>query len=375
MTSLCLGEGLRVRPPLRQMHWNKHRYASTFHSFPFNYILPDNPYKSMNIFLFKKIHGDGLIDATTLDNIEAHERNAPVLVYVDLLTLLYAGIFLLTTGIGIIIYKNIEFIGHTAITIALAVSCVTCYYYALQKSPGFSRHKVQSPNVLFDYIVLLGSLLLLILLGYLQFQYGLFGNRWGMATFVPMVLLFATAYYFDHIGVLSMAITNLAAWVGISITPTRLLQNNDFNSHSIVYSGVGLGIILILAGIFSVRKNFKKHFDFTYKNFGYHLFFVASIAALVVFNAVYLWLFIPLCAAGFYLYKLSIKDKSFYLLVITTLYMYAAISYVVIKNLLSFDRKGDAVIYLILLYLIASAIGLVIFIMKTNKTIKQHAGL
>ena len=55
--------------------------------------------------------------------------------------------------------------------------------------------------------------------------------------------------------------------------------------------------------------------------------------------------------------------------------MYAAISYVVIKNLISFGRKGDAVIYLILLYVIASAIGLVIFIMKTNKTIKQHAGL
>ena len=329
----------------------------------------------MNIFLFKKIHGDGLVDATTLNNIEAHERSAPVSVYRDLLILLYAGIFLLTSGVGIIIYKNIDSIGHTAITIALAAGCVACFYYALQKAPGFSRQQVQSPNVFFDYIVLLGCLLLLILLGYLQFQYGLFGNRWGMATFIPMVVLFATAYYFDHIGILSMAITNLAAWVGISITPTRLLQDNDFNSHSIVYSGVCLGIILILAGIFSLRKNFKAHFDFTYKNFGYHLFFVASIAALVVFNAVYLWLFIPLCAAGFYLYKLAIKDHSFYLLVITTLYMYAAISYVVIKNLISFGRKGDAVIYLILLYLIASAIGLVIFIMKTNKTIKQHAGL
>ncbi|MCY7420844.1 MAG: DUF2157 domain-containing protein [Chitinophagaceae bacterium] len=328
----------------------------------------------MNVFLFKKIHQDGLVDATTLENIEAHEKNTPVSVYWDLLTLLYAGIFLLTTGVGIIIYKNIDSIGQTTITLTLAVACVACFYYSLQKAPGFSRQQVQSPNVLFDYIVLSGCLLLLILLGYLQFQYGLFGNRWGMATFIPMVLLFAAAYYFDHIGILSMAITNLAACIGISITPLRLLQNNDFNSHSLIYSGVALGVLLIVAGILSVHQNFKKHFGFTYKNFGYHLFFVSSIAALVVFNSIYLVLFLFLCGAGFYLYTQALKDKSFYLLVMTTLYMYAAITYVVIKNLVSFDRQGDAGIYLILMYLIGSAIGLVLFIMKNNKKIK-NAGI
>ena len=328
----------------------------------------------MNVFLFKKIHRDGLVDATTLANIEAYEKNAPVSVYWDLLTLLYAGIFLLTTGIGIIIYKNIDSIGQTTITLALAVACVACFYYSLQMAPGFSRHKVQPPNVLFDYVVLLGCLSLLILLAYLQFQYSFFGNRWGMATFIPMVLLFAAAYYFDHIGILSMAITNLAAWVGISITPLRLLQNYDFNSHSLVYSGVALGVLLIVAGFLTVHQNFKKHFGFTYKNFGYHLFFVSSIAALVVFNWIYVVLLLFLCGAGFYLYTQALKDKSFYLLVITTLYVYAAISYVVIKNLVSLYRQGDAVIYLILIYLIGSAIGLVLFIMKNNKTIR-NAGI
>ena len=286
----------------------------------------------MNISLFKKINDDGLIDAATLHNIEVHENTAPVSVYQDLLIVLYAGIFLLTTGLGIIIFKNLDSIGHTAIVIALAISCLGCFYYVLQKSPGFMRTKDESPNVLYDYVVLLSCLLLLILLGYLQFQYGLFGNRWGMATFVPMVVLFATAYYFDHIGVLSMAITNLAAWVGISITPLRLLKDNNFNSHTIIFSGILLSIALIAAALLSEQKNFKKHFAFTYKNFGYHLFFVAAIAAMVVFNSLYLVIFIFLVAAGFFLYHLALKSNSFYLFVITALYVYAAISYVIRKT-------------------------------------------
>ncbi len=329
----------------------------------------------MNVSLFKKIHTDGLIDAATLHNIEVHEKTAPVSVYQDLLIVLYAGIFLLTAGLGIIIYKNLDSIGHTAIVIALAIGCLGCFYYALQKAKGFTRSKVESPDVLYDYVVLLGCLLLLILLGYLQFQYGLFGNRLGMATFVPMVVLFVTAYYFDHIGVLSMAITNLAAWVGISITPLRLLRDNNFNSQTIIISGVFLSIVLIAAALLAEQKNFKKHFAFTYKNFGYHLFFVAAIAAMVVFNLLYLMIFIFLVAAGFFLYTLALKSHSFYLFVITALYLYAAISYVVIKGLISFDKQGEAVIYLILLYLIASAIFLALFIIRTNKKIKQHAGI
>ncbi|MDQ6764326.1 MAG: hypothetical protein M3015_17115 [Bacteroidota bacterium] len=65
---------------------------------------------------------------------------------------------------------------------------------------------------MFDYILLFGCLSLLTFVGYLQFEYNVFGNKWGLATFIPMVVLFMAAYYFDHLGVLILAIVNLAAW-------------------------------------------------------------------------------------------------------------------------------------------------------------------
>ena len=53
-----------------------------------------------------------------------------------------------------------------------------------------------------------------------------------------MVVLFFCAYFFDHIGILSLAITNLAAWVGIVVTPAEILKSNDFNSVTIIYTGL-----------------------------------------------------------------------------------------------------------------------------------------
>ena len=72
-----------------------------------------------------------------------------------------------------------------------------------------------------------------------------------------MLLLFIVAYYFDHLGVLSLAITNLAAWVGITATPTRILKHNDFNSERTIYSALVLGIVLIAVALLSVTKKVK----------------------------------------------------------------------------------------------------------------------
>ena len=96
-----------------------------------------------------------------------------------------------------------------------------------------------------DYVLLVGCLLFTHALGYIQFEYNVFGNRWGLAVFIPMVILFITAYYFDHLGVLSLAITNLAAWAGISVTPMKILKENDFNNTHVMYAGLVVGGMLL----------------------------------------------------------------------------------------------------------------------------------
>jgi len=185
-----------------------------------------------------------------------------------------------------------------------------------------------------------------------------------------MVILFFCAYYFDHLGVLSMAITNLAAWMGIAITPLNILNANDFENTEIIFAGLLLGVALNAIAWASKQRNIKAHFGFTYTNFGMNILFIACLAGMFRFEDYYvLWLF-PLAGIVFYFYKRSLATSSFYFMLMLTLYGYIGISYVIVRLMLTDLDLG--VIALALIYLIASGIGMVIFLIRMNKKLKQH---
>jgi hypothetical protein len=328
----------------------------------------------MDVDFFEKIYHQQLITEADLEKIKTFEGRRAVSVHWDLRTLLYLGIVLLTTGLGIAIYKNIDAIGHETIITCILFCSIACFFYCFKKSKGYSNKKVESPNIWFDYVLVLGCILMVTFIGYIQFQYDVFGDRWGVATFIPMVLLFAAAYYFDHLGVLSLAITNLAAWVGITVTPLQILNANNFNDEKIIYSGIVLGAGLILFSFATVRRNVKPHFAFTYKNFGIHIFFISALAALFHFDSIYVLVFTALLAAAFFFYKNALKERSFYFLVITFLYGYIGLSCVVLNFLWSSGADMGPV-YLGLLYLIISGIGFIRLMIYYNKKLKKNAGI
>jgi hypothetical protein len=327
----------------------------------------------MNIPLFTKLSHDNLINEQELRKIEL-QKDKPLSVYWELRILLYLGIVLVTTAIGILIYKNIDTISHEVLLIFIASLCIISFGYCLKNSKGYTNKKIEFPNIWFDYILLLGCLLMLTFIGYIQFQYNVFGNRWGLAAFIPMVILFVSAYYFDHLGVLSMAITNLATWIGISITPLKILKENDFNDTHIIYAGLVLGVILVSISLIIQYKNIKAHFAFTYKNFGAHILFISLVALITYFENTYLPCLVLLAGVSFLFFKNALKENSFYFLVITLLYAYIGVSYVVIR-LLSMSGFDMGPIYLIIIYFIISGIVLIRVFIHYNKILKKNAGL
>ena len=327
----------------------------------------------MDIPLLTSFFHEELINEQEFNSIEL-QKDKPVSVHWDLRTLLYLGIVSLTTAVGILIYKNIDTIGHEAMLIIIAAMSLMCFGYCIKYSKGYNNKKIESPNIWFDYVLLLGCLLLLTFIGYIQFEYNVFGNRWGLAIFIPMVVLFIAAYYFDHLGVLNLAITNLAAWAGISITPMKILKENDFNDTHIIYTGLVLGVILVAISLMIQYKNIKAHFAFTYKNFGTHIVFISLLALMFYFGNIYLVWFIVLAGVSFLFFKNAVKESSFYFLVVTLLYAYVGLSYVVIELLAKSDLDMGAV-YLGFIYFIASCIGLIRLFIHYNKILKKNAGL
>ncbi len=329
----------------------------------------------MDIPVFNLLHAEGLISGASLEKIKGHERQRLFSLYWELKTILYLGVLLLSGGIGILIYKNIDTIGHQAILAVIACISIASFYYCFKKKGAFSLQKTPSPNVFFDYVLLLACLTFISFTGYFQFQYNVFGNRYGLAAFIPMLVLFFSAYCFDNLAILSLAITSFAAWAGITITPLRVLQQNDFNSSAIIFTGLAVGLILILAAFLTKKRNLKAHFEFTYTNFGMHLLFIACLAAEFHFDNWYAAWFILLGAICFYFYRQAVQQKAFYFLLMQSLYGYIGLSYVVIRLLFYSGNADFGGFILACFYFIGSAIGLVFFLININKKLKVHDSL
>jgi len=288
----------------------------------------------------------------------------------EIKTVLYLGVMTLSTGLGILIYKNIDTLGHQVILAIIAAISGGCFFYCFKTKKPFSFLRVKPPNSFFDYVLLLACLSFLTFVGYLQFQYQVFGLNYGMATCIPMLVLFYVAYNFDHLGILSLAVTNLGVWMGLSLTPTRLLLTNDYNSEVLIYMYLLLGLILLLAADLTERYQVKPHFEFTYQHFGTHVGFISLLAGYFFYLDHFygLMFMVVLAALGAYIYKKAIQQRSFYFLLLVVLYGYIALSSLIVTALV---RINDGGLFLMLFYFTFSAFGFVSLLIRLNKKIKD----
>ncbi|GEP98299.1 DUF2157 domain-containing protein [Chitinophaga cymbidii] len=320
----------------------------------------------MNISLFEKLAEEGLISAASLEKTKAASGTKLLSVHWELKVVLYLGVLLLSGGLGVLVYKNIDTISHQAVLFVIAFLCLGGFYYSFRHRQPFAWTKVDSPSVFAEYAILLACLLLVTFLTYLQVQYETFGTRYGMATFIPMVVLLFSAYYFDHLGVLSLAITNFAAWMGVTITPYRIFSRNDFSSDRLIYTGMLLGLILLAVAFVSQHKKLKRHFAFTYSNFGTHILFIALLCALIVFDSKLTWSGILAGVCAFMLWQ-AFRYRSFYFALVVVLYGYVELNYIVLRWLETV--AVDTVVTF--LYFIISGTGMVFLLLRLNKTLRR----
>lgn len=308
----------------------------------------------------------GVLTPENVEKIQFYEQSKKFSLHTELQTLLYIGVLLFTTGAGILIYLNIDTIGHQVIIAVLAAMTVGCFYYCQKHSPSFSFAQITHESPFFQYVVLAGALLFLILEGYIQYQYQIFGDKYDLAAIIPTILFFYLSYRFDHLGVLSLAITGLGAWLGITITPLDLFNSNNFSSENIIFTGLGLGLFLGTLGYFLNQRSIKPHFTFTYLNFSMHLLFISALSGLFVSDWKILYVVL---LAGFstvtYIY--AKREVSFYFLIVMVLYSYVGITYLVFRWM-----DGESMVSLGFYYFIFSCFGLILFLKNYRKFLKVH---
>lgn len=288
-------------------------------------------------------------------------------VHNELKFLLYLSILLFTTGVGILIYQNIDTIGHAVLLGLLLIMTLVCFYFCFKNHEGFKKGEVPFSNPLYDYLVLTAVILSCSFVGYLQFQYEAFGTHYGLATIIPTVISLFCGYYFDNKSVLSIGITGMAAYLGLSVDPKHYFENEMFNNRTLSYIGLAFGLFLLLWSLYSIKINLKKHFNLVYLSFSLHLIGIACIVNLC--DDFWFPAGIIMAIAAYYFYNLSFQTKSMSLFIFTVLYGFIGMNifFVRIIDLIHVEDFLSLFLVLTPFYFIGSILGFIKLIKHFNK--------
>lgn len=322
--------------------------------------------------LLAKLAAEGLLPPTQAAAIAADERTRPFSLHYELRAFLYLGITLLAGGVGVLVYQHIDGMGHAVIIGAIALAMAASFTYANRHRAAFTWGEAPRTSTAADYLLVLSCLLFLVLEGYLQVQYGVFGSRYGLVTVLPAALFFYLAYLFDHRGVLSMAITALAAWVGVSVAPLALFHG-DFPSQGLSVPGLVLGLALLAAGLASEQLRRKPHFAYTYLLLGSNAALLAALVRLFVgigiapgASFLVTLLVLGICTL---LVWYARRTQSYVFLLLAVCYGYVAFTTMLVL-IGSFLDISDGFFVLAILYFPFSLLGIILLLVNLKKVLR-----
>lgn len=316
----------------------------------------------------EKLLEDNLISEAQFTDVKAYRSLAIFSLHNELQFLLYLAVLLFTTGAGILIYKNIDTIGHTIILGLLLLVTGICFYFCFKNSVGFKKEQTDFEHPVYNYLLLAGTILACIFIGYLQFQYKPFGDNYEFPTLLTSLIGFASAYYFDNRSALSIGITGLAASIGITVTPKAVLENDFFDNPTLFYYGIALALLLVLWTEYCEKTHLKKHFSLIYVTFALHLTGICCITGM--FGDFWPLYAVFLSVAAFYFYKKSYKLEAISIFVFVLLYGYIGFNILLFKffEFLRLDEIFGLLTFLYPIYLIGSIYLFIRSIKHFNRT-------
>lgn len=248
-------------------------------------------------------------------------------VHWELRLLLYGGILILTTGLGLLVAEHFSSIGHLTLLAVISMGCAACFAYCLRHGGGFSPESLATPDAAYDYVLLLGCLLLGTLQGYLELRYQLLAHYWNWWLLASALIYLLFAHYFDNRLVLSLALSTLGAWLGVKTS--RL--GTGFWDDALRDNALIFGALVVAAGAIQTRLGWKRHFLPVHLHLGVNVLLVALVAGVGSLAAGPAYLVgLLLTGGGCALYAL--RERSFAFLLYAVLYGYLGISIFVLDR-------------------------------------------
>jgi hypothetical protein len=261
-------------------------------------------------------------------------RGEPFSVFLELNILLYAGILAFVAGLGWTATTWSQQLGDALVLTILSALLAACFWYCFSRAPAWSPRKVPSPNLVFDYVVYLGSLIWSVELAYVENRFHLLAGQWDVYLLTTAGVFFFLAYRFDNRFVLSLALSSLAGWFGLTISHWPSHQDAAYRQYAVLYSMMVGG-----AGAALQRRGLKPHFFGTYLNIAANVLFWALLSGVFNRGGDFLWPVCLLAACGASL-AWGLAHRQFPFVAYAAVYGYIGVSSIVIREM----NSGTAIL-------------------------------
>lgn len=252
-------------------------------------------------------------------------RGEPTSISLELNILLYAGILAFVAGLGWTVTTWSEQIGAVVVLAILSAILIACFWYCFRRAPAWSVAETPALNAIFDYVLYLGTLVWCVELAYLENQFHVLSGQWDSYLLATAILFFFLAYRFDNRFVLSLALSSLAGWFGLTISRWPSHQDATYRQCALVYC-----LLVGLGGVLLQRRGLKPHFFGTYLNIAANVLLWALLSGVFNREGYGLWFLALLlaCAASL---AWGLKRRQFAFVAYAAVYGYVGISWILVR--------------------------------------------
>ena len=254
-------------------------------------------------------------------------RREPFSLFLELNVLLYAGVVTFVAGLGWTVTTWSQQLGDVLVLAILSTILAACFWYCFSRAPAWSLAQTPAPSAVFDYVLYLGSLVWCIELVYLENRFHVLSGQWDFYLLATAVFFFFLAYRFDNRFVLSLALSSLAGWFGLTISHGPSHQDAAYRRYALLYC-----LLVGLGGVLLQRRGAKPHFFGTYLNIVANISFWALLSGVFNRRGYGVWFLALLVACGASL-AWGLTRRQFAFVAYSAVYGYVGVSSILIRGI------------------------------------------
>ncbi len=286
-------------------------------------------------------------------------RGEPLSLFLELNVLLYAGVLAFVAGLGWTVSTWSRQLGDVIVLTILSTILAASFWYCFSRAPAWSPAEMPAPSPIFDYVLYLGSLVWSLELGYIENRFHMLSGHSDLCLLATAGLFFFLAYRFDNRFVLSLGLSSLAGWFGLTISHWSAHQDAAYRRYALLYC-----LLVGVAGSLLHNRGLKPHFFDTYLNIVANVLFWALLSGVFNDQGYGLW-FLALLIACTASVGWGLARRQFAFIAYAAVYGYVGFSFLYVRSI----ADSSAV----LSYFVVSGVAMLVALVRIGRRFGRPA--